>query len=351
MKTTKRLLLTLPLAAIILWGTACKPKEDKGAETEKKDSALIVKTQILENTSIARTISFSTNIEAGEQVHLVPTTPGKVEKIRVDVGSRVKRGQILVEMNQTMLYQAKVQLATLTTELNRMKILIKSGSVSQQAFDQVKAQYDVANANAKNLEKNTFIKAPFSGIISGKYMEEGEMYSGAPNPSLGKSAIVSVVKIDELKAMINIPESYYPKVKKGMKTKVTCEIFPDDVIEGKLLQVYPTINPATHSFQAEISISNVKEKYKPGMYCSVDLNFGEVEALIAPYQTVLKTQGTNERYVYVNDNGRAKRVYVNLGQRFDDKVEILSNEIGVGTELVVVGQAKLKSGSLLKVKK
>ena len=351
MKTTKRLLLTLPIVGMILWGTACKPKEVNGRDTEKNDSAMLVKTQILENTSIARTISFTTNLEAEEQVYLVPTTPGKVDKIKVDVGSRVKKGQILVEMDQTMMYQSKVQLATLTTEFNRMKILIKSGSVSQQAFDQVKAQYDVANANTKNLEKNTFIKAPFSGVISGKYMEAGEMYSGAPNPTIGKAAIVSLVQIDKLKAMINIPESYYPKVKNGMKTIVACDIFPEDKIEGTLAQVYPTINPVTHSFQAEILINNPKEKYKPGMYCTVNLDLGEEVALIAPYQTVLKTQGTNERFVYVNENGRAKRVLVNLGQRFDDKVELLSDEIGVGTELVVVGQAKLKTGNLLKIKK
>ncbi len=351
MKTTKRLLLSLPILGIIFLGTSCKPKDAAENEIEKKDSAMLVQTQVLENTSIARTVSFSSNIESDEQVHLVPTTPGKVERIRVDVGSRVKKGQVLVEMDQTMLYQAKVQLATLTTEFNRMKVLIKSGSVSQQAFDQVKAQYDVAKANAKNLEKNTFIKAPFAGVISGKYMEEGEMYSGTPNPTLGKAAIVSLVKIKKLKAMINIPESYYPKVKKGMQTKVVCDIYPEDVIDGKLAQVYPTINPVNHSFQAEIAINNPKEKYKPGMYCSVELNLGEVEALIVPYQTVLKTQGSNERYVFVNKGGKAKRILVSLGQRFNDKVEVLSNEIAVGTELVVVGQSKLKSGDTLKVTK
>ncbi len=349
MKRTNYLLLTFSLPLFFVFGTSCK-SEKETKNIQEKTKAQLVETVVLENTTVARTVSFTSNLEAQEQVHLVPTSPGKVNKITVEVGSRVSKGQVLVEMDQTMLYQAKVQLATLTTEFNRMKILLSSGTVSQQAFDQIKSQYDVAKANADNLERNTFIRAPFAGVVSGKYMEAGEMYSGAPVPTIGKAAIVSLVQLTNVKAMINIPESYYPNVKNNMPAVIKCDVFPNKEIEGKLLQVYPIINPATHSFQAEISLQNPKEQLKPGMYCTVSLNLGQVEALVVPYQAVLKTQGANERYVFVNENGKAKRVFVALGQRFDDKVELLSDEIGVGTELVIVGQARLKTGDVLQVK-
>ena len=90
-------------------------------------------------------------------------------------------------------------------------------------------------------------------------------------------------------------------------------------------------------------------RLRPGMYVRSTLGFGTVQAIIVPYQSVLKLQGSNERYLFLNRNGVAKRVVVELGQRFDDKIEIISPEINDGDELVVTGQARLNEGSKLQV--
>jgi len=79
------------------------------------------------------------------------------------------------------------------------------------------------------------------------------------------------------------------------------------------------------------------------------MEMGEMKTLLVPYQTVLKMQGSNERYIFVNDNGIAKRVVVTLGQRFDDKIEIISDEIKEGDEVVRTGQAKLVTGAKLMI--
>lgn len=352
MKTIKQILAAGSILAFALSLNSCgKAAEATSTADSTQNVAQNVKVLQIESKEIVRKTDFSTTLEPIEQAYLVPTSPGKIQKITVEVGSRVSKGQMLVEMDQTMLFQARVQLANLKTELNRMTILLKSGSVSQQAYDQVKAQYDVAEANTTNLERNTNIRAPFSGVVSGKYLEVGEMYSGGPTTASGKAAIVSIVQISSLKALVNIAESYYPSIKQGKTVQINSELYPNKDIVGKIARIYPTIDPSSHTFQVEINIPNAKEELKPGMYCTASIDLGKEEAMLIPSQAVLKTQGSNERFVYINEDGKAKRVKVLLGQRFDDQVEIISNEIQVGDLLVVEGQGRLANGNKLTVVK
>ncbi len=353
MKLAIKLFASVLLAVFALATTGCGSKKEDSKKTDSVavEKAKVVKVTKLESQEINRSQVFSTTLEPQEQVHLVPTMPGRVKKINVDVGSRVSAGTILVEMDQTNLFQAKVQLANLKTELDRMTILLKSNSVSQQSYDQVKTQYDVAKSSVENLEENTYIKAPFAGIISGKYIEEGEYYSGGQVASIGKAAIVSLVQVNMLKAYIDVPESYYPKVKQGAKVDISSDIYSDKQISGTIKRVYPIVDPTTHTFKVEISIPNSSEQLKPGMFARVSLSLGKVDAIIVPSIVVLKTQGSNERYVYIDDNGKAKKVVVQLGQRFDEKVEAIAPELTSGVELVTTGQGKLINGDKLSVVK
>ncbi|MBR0073711.1 MAG: efflux RND transporter periplasmic adaptor subunit, partial [Bacteroidales bacterium] len=266
------------------------------------------------------------------------------EHIYVEVGSRVAKGQMLVRMDQTQLNTTKINLASAKTEFARVEALKETGSVSQQVYDQTKTQLDNLTENEKFLQTNTFVKAQFSGVIAAKNYEDGELYSGAP--------ILVLSQIGTLKAIINIPETYYPLVKKGMKVEVRSDIYKDEVFPATIEIVYPTIDPASHTFQAKLRIPNAKEKIRPGMYVKTTLALGQAETIVVPYQAVLKLTGSNERYVFVNDNGTARRVTVRLGQRFDDRIEIVpenDGELKEGDQLVVVGQARLVDGSKLQV--
>lgn len=345
MKLQTKVLLSIPVILFALMHTSCTSKQKEVEEEQVQ----LVNVKTLEMQKIARSVDFSTTLEAQELVHLVSNAPGKIRKINVEVGSKVRKGQILVEMDNTNLQQAKVQLANLKTEFNRMTILLESGSVSQQSYDQVKTQYDVAKTSVANLEENTFIRAPFDGVVSGKYFESGEMYSGSPNTSAGKAAIVSVVQVSSLKAFVNVPETYMALVKNGMMVEVKTDVFPDKNIEGKVVRVYPTIETDSHTFQTEISIANKNESLKPGMFCRVNIDMGQIDAMIVPYQSILKTQGSNERYVFLDDEGVAKRYVVTLGQRFDDQVELISEDIKIGDKLIITGQARLKSGDKITI--
>lgn len=290
---------------------------------------------------IGKNIEYTSTIKAFEEVHLVPSTPGRIERIYVEVGSRVKKGDLLVQMDQTQLQSAEIQLKNLETDYKRLDTLQKVGSVTRQQFDQISTQLEIARTNVEFLKENTRLVAPFNGIVSGKYFENGEMYSGTPNTSAGKAAILSIVQINPLKAIVSVPETYYPLVNEGMKTDILCDIYPDETYAGEIMRKYPTIDVLTHSFQVEIKIDNPGEKLRPGMFARVSFELGEVRALVVPALAVLKMQGSNDRYVFIEENGTVRRVSVAIGKRFDDKVEIISDELKEGDHLVIAGQARL----------
>ena len=244
-------------------------------------------------------------------------------------------------MDQNQLTTTKLAFANLKVEMERMEALHKTGSISQQAYDQMKLQYEQTEESLAFLQKNTFVKAEFPGVISAKNYEDGELYNGTP--------ILVLTQISSLKALVNIPETYYPMIKEGQKVTLVSDIYPDQEYTATIETVYPTIDPSTHTFQVKLKIPNSKEILRPGMFGRVTMEIGEVETMLVPYQSVLKLQGSNERYVYLNDNGEAKRVVVNLGQRFDDRIEILSNEIKENDQVVVAGQSRLVQGAKLTV--
>ena len=136
-----------------------------------------------------------------------------------------------------------------------------------------------------------------------------------------------------------------------MKLTLTSEIYPDQTFPATVEIVYPTVDPASHTFQCKIVIPNGRNLLRPGMYVTTTIGLGKTKAIVAPYQAVEKLVGANDRYVFINDNGRAKRVSVELGQRFDQDIEILSPEIVDGVEMVTTGQHKLVDGVKINVVK
>ena len=333
-------LLAIIVLALGLFSCQNKTANKTTTESERVE---IVETSSIQKEKIHRVLDFSSTLQGYEHMNIAPSLTGNIEKILVDVGSRVSKGQLLLRMNQNQYNTAKISLASTKVEYDRIASLKASGSASQQAFDQIKAQYEQLEENTRFLQENTFVKAQFSGVISAKNYEDGEMYAGSP--------ILTLTQINTLKALINIPEIYFPKIKQGMELEIFSEIYPDQVFKGIIEIVYPTIDPNTHTFQVKIKIPNAKEVLRPGMYITSKLALGEVEAIIVPYSAVLKLVGSNERYVFVNNNCRAKRITVQLGQRFDEMVEISGEGIEEGVELITVGQARLIDNVKLNVVK
>ena len=184
----KNLILSIIAIAIL---AGCSGKKDKTTDSDVVE-AIPVKVQKLEKTDIARTLDYAANLEADKQVFYAPAATGRIEKIYVEVGDQIKKGQVLVEMDKTQLVQAEVQLKNLETEYNRAIQLNETGSISKQAYDAAVTQYEVAKANVEFLKENTQMLAPFDGVVTGKYFEDKELYTGASFGGATKPSIIAI---------------------------------------------------------------------------------------------------------------------------------------------------------------
>lgn len=337
-------------ALAILLGACGRGKEQITDNTNvAKEKVYPIRVQKIKKETIARTIENTADLVAFKEIYFAPASPGRINKIYVEVGQKVYKGKLLVKMDGTQMNQAYTQYETAKTAFKRMDTLYKLNSISKQQYDQAKAQYDLAKSGYSFSSKNTTLRSPITGIVTGKYFENGEMFLGAPNTQVGKAAIVTLMQINPMKAVLSITQSMFPYIKEGMEVDFTVDILEGKSFKGKVYKVYPTIDPASRTFKTEIIIENKDEILRPGMYANLELHLGEAEAIVVPAVAVLKQEGTNKRFIFTENNSVANRIEVEIGKRFDGKVEIISDEIKEGDVLIVEGQAKLLDGSRVKI--
>ena len=233
------------VAALALVGCGKKTETTAAQEEERVEQ---VRTTVLQPREIEREISVSTNLQGYLTQNVAPSLTGKIEHIYREVGDRVSAGSDLVRMDQTQYKTTKISMANLEIEKNRIEMLLKTGSATQQQYDQITTQYNSTKEQLEFLETNTYVKAPFAGVISAKNYEDGELYGGQP--------ILILTQIDKLKALVAIPETYFPLFKAGMKLTLASEIYPGQTFPATVEIVYPTIDPSSHTFQCKIVVPN-----------------------------------------------------------------------------------------------
>ena len=316
--------------------------------TENTEKVFPVRVQSIKKQIIPRTIEYTANLNAYKEINYAPASPGRINKILVDIGSKVTKGQVIAEMDKTQYLQSVAQLDIAEYNFKSTDTLYQLGSISEQQYKQAKTQYEIAKASYELLKENVTLTSPIDGVVTGKYYENGELYSGTPNSS-GKAAIVSLMQINPLKAIVNISQSHYPDIKNGMVAFIKTDIYPEKVFKGEVYKVYPTIDVNTRTFKTEVLIENNEELLRPGMFTFIETKLKDINSVVVPSIAILKQEGTNNRYVFINQNGVAKQINIELGKRFDDKIEIISNELKEGDELIVEGQANLLEGSKLNI--
>ena len=312
-----------------LFLVSCSKKE----EAVDEEASEVVKVLTLQEETISRELEFTTTLKPYDKVAVSPAMAGRIANIYVKEGDYVSKGQLLVKMDETNYLKTKLEFENIKVDFERISALNENNNVAKQTYDQMKAKYDIYKTSLENLEENTYLRAPFSGVITEKNYENGELFT--------QMNILTLMKIDYLKAYISVPETYLPILKKGSEVVIYSDIYADVKFNATIETIFPTIDPSTHTFQVLLRVPNGKNSLRPGMFVRTKLELGKTKAILVPYQSVLKLQGSNDRYMYKVVDGRAKRIDVLLGQRVDDRVEIISDEVKEGEQVVVVGQARL----------
>ncbi|AFH50557.1 Membrane-fusion protein [Ignavibacterium album JCM 16511] len=343
MNKVKSFLLIL-LSVVIV--TSCGKKENNNQT--KTDEAIPVEVTLVKKSMIDREIELVGNLMAWKEANLAAQTTARVQKIYVDAGSRVKQGDLLFEMDDTQLAQAKIQYQVTKDNYDRLKPLYETGSISQSQFDQVKAAYETAEKTYQLLLTNTQFRAPFSGVVTAKRLNDGEVFLLAPG-GVGSPTIVTLMQINPLKLILNVSENNLKDVKLNQTVEIKSDIFPEETFKGNISRINPAVNPTSRTFEVEVKIPNPNEKLKPGMYVRAKILIGKSEGIIVNRSAALKQLGSTAYYGFIVKDNIAKRVELTLGKEFDSLVEITSG-LNEGDYLVTRGQGLLKDGSKIDIK-
>lgn len=342
----KKIYLMIFLGITLLFAVGCSKKEIL-ADGNMADATIPVETKKVEKSTISQTIELVGTLYAWKEANLGAQTTGRIEKIFVEEGSEVKGGDLLFQMDDTQLAQAKIQYEVAKDDYNRMMPLNERGSISKQQFDKVKAGFETAEYAYKLLLANTQFKAPFSGIITSKKLNEGEVFLLAPGGS-GAPAVVTLMQLNTLKLKASISEMNFKDIQLGQKVDVQADAYPGISFAGIVNKINPTINPATRTFDVEIKLPNDGRKLRPGMYVNATIHLGQVSALVVDRSAILKQAGTFSFYAFITEGGKAVRRTVKTGKEFEDKLEITEG-LNEGDNLIVIGQVRVKDGSIVEI--
>lgn len=319
--------------AMTLLVVSCKKEENAKVETVEVPK---VKVQEAVQRNVEQSYELTATVQPEVKNNISPSAPGRIRQIFVKVGSRVVKGQKLVQMDAVNLSTSDTQIENMRRMYKRTKELFAVGGASQQDLDNAKLQLDVAENNQKNLTENTTLVSPITGIITARNYDDGDV----SNP---QSPILTVMQVNPVKIVINVSESFYSQVKIGMPVEVKFDVFQASHFEGKVSLIYPTIDERSRTFAAEIKLSNPSGKILPGMFARVKMEFGAAQRVMAPDQSIVKQTGSGAKFIYVLRDNKVEFRQVEVGRRVDDLVEILSG-INQGEKLVVSGQSKLSDG-------
>ena len=165
----------------------------------------------------------------------------------------------------------------------------------------------------------------------------------------GGLPVLVIEQIRPVKIMINISENLFARVRKGMRVDVNLDAYGDELFAGSISRIYPTINNATRTFAAEVTLPNNDERVRPGMFARVTLPYGKNNRVVIPDRSVNKLLGSGDRYVYILEaDGTVRYSKVELGRRLGNEWEILSG-VESGQAVVVKGVNALTNGCKVEV--
>lgn len=334
---------TLLVGGVCLASVACSSK--KGAEAATETVAEVAKPKVttaqVHIQDVDQQSVFTGNVEGYAVNNITPQQPRRITRLLVDVGDHVKKGQLVAELDNSALAQAKAQYENNKANFERSDELYKFGGESKANWQAMQTAYEVSKSTYENMLENTTLVSPISGVVTARNYDVGDMAAGMP--------IFVVQRINPVKITINVSESLYTYIKKGMAVEVELDALPEQKFSAKVSRITPSIDASTRTFPVELTLANDKELIKPGMYARVTMNYGTRKNIVVPDVAVVKQLGSGNRYIYVyKQDGTVAFQRVELGRRMNDKYEILSG-LADGDEVVTSGQIALKDGIAVEV--
>ncbi len=363
MKTTmrSRLGVLCVLGAVLL---SCRPPQQEPV-AEQSFGAAQVKVFQARRQKISERLLYTGLIEARKKMVINPDIGGKIAQIYVEEGDRVRKGQILAELDtraiRLQLEQAEAQKAVAEANFNdarnnldRWARLRKENAVSEQQYEQIKLAYEAAESQlqqaqaAVNLaEYNldvSIMEAPFDGIIAAKNAEVGDVI----NPMMGgfgaASGVLTLMDFSAVKIEVEVSQNDIPRISKGQPASLRVSAYPDRVFEGRVTVVNQAADSLSKKFRIEVQVQNAELILKPNTYGDVALEVSSKDnALVIPQKAVL-----DGSYVFVTDGSKVQKRDITIGLQDASLLEVVAG-LSEGEQVVVEGNYGLDEGASVEI--
>lgn len=354
--------IILLLVAVLIGWRLCSGKAGEQNEGRGGPQAVAVETAKVEVMDLDDTASFSGNLKAANKYILSPKVSGQVQRLLVNIGDTVRKGQVIAEMDDILfrqeyekananLQQAASALSEAEKELENSRVLLAKAYISQAEFDRVNAQYIseqskyrvamAAKTAAETHLQNTRVKADWVGGGSSRVI--GERFADAGQMLNAGSPLVSVLDISTLVAEIDVIESDYTRIKIGQAASLLTDSSPDEVFQGKVARVAPMLQEQSRQARVEIDVPNPYAKLKPGMYARVQITFQtKAQVTAVPAAALYKHKGEEGVFLVDKATSTVSFVLVEKGISNSKFVEIVSPDLQ--GEVVTLGQDQLDDG-------
>lgn len=297
-----------------------------------------------EAVTLTDDVSAVGSLKAAQGVMLRPEVSGRIARLGFNEGQRVRKGQLLVQLDDTLqlaqLKQAEAQASIARTNLTRSRELLGQGFVSQSAVDQNAAALQVAEAQvalAQAQLQRMKVVAPFDGTAGLKLVDVGDYVKDGAD-------VVNIEDLNSLTVQFAIPERYVDRLRPGQGVDVTLDALPGKTFKGRVLAADSRVDANGRALQVLAAVANPGSQLKPGMFARPRVVFSVREgAVVVPEEALVPVGAKQFLFKVVQGaDGKAssQRLEAKIGTRLPGKVEILEG-LKPGDTVVTAGHGRL----------
>jgi RND family efflux transporter MFP subunit len=330
-----------------LWANK-KSINKKNSPVPVAEIRIPVKVSTVVNQLLEINIKKTGNLAPFKEVKAFALTGGTIRSLRFKLGDHVSQGQILAVTDERLLQleleKAETSAAKLRNDLDTYTELLEGKAATQEKVNEVRQNWlDAVNqvSQAKRNLSDIAIRAPTSGIISAKAIEEGVYVTAG-------GEIATIVDLSKAKVQVNLTENEVYQVSPGQKVKTTTDVYPGKVFNGIISYISPQAD-ATHNYPVEVMVDNTDQSIlRSGTFVYADFSrITKQNMIVIPREA---TESVKNASVYVVENNVARQKTIQTGAEVGGNIQVLDG-LTPGELVVTSGQINLKDGSLISISK
>lgn len=353
------------------------------AEAAGRDSAPVVQVTTVHRAPAGSALTLPGTIQALHEGAIYARVPGYVQRWYADIGSVVRAGQVLADIDapeleqnvqqaQSQLEQTKSALALAKADLERWRVLARDSAVTGQELDQKRAAYESALANSGAMEANlrrlrqtrqfTRVTAPFTGVVTARNVDIGSLITAAGAtsapvaaggaPGVGSGMLFRIAETDTVRTYITVPEAYATSIRPGLEADLQVQGIPGRHFTGRIVRTSHSLDASSRTLLTEIDVPNRDFSLLPGMFAQARLQFPRVTPplLLPSSSLVIRSSGPQVMVVEPAPGGTSviRMRSVQLARDYGSTVEI-ADGVSDGMTVVLNPSTELIDGTKVRV--